>query len=370
MKICIVAPEHPNSHLHGGIARYLKDYIEELKQKVDVVLISIEDAKAIEGVKQYVIQSPPWGPLCSLIYASKINSLIEKIKPDCVEYANYRGLGVLAQRECASVCRLSTPVISGSLRAGLLPKLARPLHHLMEVKTVKNMDLWISNTQENLRKCQDIYQMSKPYEIIPHGLDLGIYEGNESKDILFVGRYEDRKGLDILFEAWKIIQQDELGAEYTLHLVGRDTPGESGSYLQDMLDKTAVDQSRIIDHGALDNKSLHELRKQCSISIVSSRYESFGMVVLEAFAYHQVVFASAVGGLKEVVRNGENGILFEMGNSQDLATKFLATVKDSEKRQRIIDQGLRDLSERFTVKAMVQSSLKAYEKAIALYKNR
>ena len=84
MKICIVAPEHPNSHLHGGIARYLKDYIEELKQKVDVVLISIEDAKAIEGVKQYVIQSPPWGPLCSLIYASKINSLIEKIKPDVI----------------------------------------------------------------------------------------------------------------------------------------------------------------------------------------------------------------------------------------------------------------------------------------------
>ncbi len=368
MKITIVSPEHPLSPLHGGIGRYLRDYIPELAKYHDVLMISIEDGEEMNGVKQVIIpKSNLPSPLKPFALSKAINKVLKNFQPDCVEYANWLGLGCCDKGSWAKIVRLSTPVIHGTLKPGLLPKIARPFHHHWELHTVKNADIWISNTHQNLATCETVYKIKKDNFIINHGLNLPINKIEPTnKDILFVGRFESRKGVDILLEAWEIVCKDSSYDERKLHLVGRDMPGASGSYLQDCLQKFSPPEKSYIVHGGIDESDLMKLRKECLIALIPSRYESFGMVALEAFASGHAVISSRTGGLTEIVTDENNGLLFENENSQDLADTILKLIKNRNLTIKLAEHGQLSLIENFSMKTMVEKSIKAYEYAINL----
>ncbi len=370
MKIAIVTPEHPNSLMQGGIARYLRDYLPCLAQECKVVLVSFEDGEAIEGVEQIIV-SPSFlpSPFAPTHNSRRVVKTIRGCKVDLVEYTNWCGLGCADTGPWARVVRLSTPVVNGSLRSGILPKIARPLHHHWERSTVSKAHLWISHSSNNLQKCREVYGHHPPSEVIPLGVDILRHQppyGRE--DILFVGRLEQRKGVDTLLHAWKLVVASPNYKGEKLHLVGRDMPGIGGSYLQECLDGSGCPKNNLIVHGQLSQEALALLREKCIISVVPSRYESFGMVALEAFGAGHAVIASRTGGLQEVVEGGKSGLVFTPGDVGALAEAILLLLRNNNLRATLVHGGQDALQNRFSIKQMVSESLRAYDKVLSLSK--
>lgn len=92
---------------------------------------------------------------------------------------------------------------------------------------------------------------------------------------------------------------------------------------------------------------------------LTSVYEGFGLVLLEAMAAGLAIAASAVSAIPEIVQNGETGLLCPAGNADSLA-RALLQLEDSSVRQRFGAAGFQRVTARFTVDKMVESTLIVY----------
>ena len=136
----------------------------------------------------------------------------------------------------------------------------------------------------------------------------------ESKSFVFgaVSRLRAEKGIDLLIEAFSsmVVENHDLH----LHIVGN---GPDEQKLKDM-----VTQLNIVDNVTFFGEASWEIAmKQMALMdvvVVPSRFEGFGLSAAEAMAMGKPVIASNVFGLKEVVIDGQTGLLFENGNSNDL----------------------------------------------------
>lgn len=123
---------------------------------------------------------------------------------------------------------------------------------------------------------------------------------------LFVGRLAVEKGVKTLASAAALLPDARLR-------VAGDGP-ESG-----LLDGV----SGVTRLGSLPGEDVRqEMNRAVALVVPSICYETFGLVVIEAFASGMPVIASRIGVLQDLVRDGETGLLFEPGNPQDLADKM------------------------------------------------
>ncbi len=189
--------------------------------------------------------------------------------------------------------------------------------------------------------------------VIPPGVDIGRFypiPSDEAKEyigfppcdrmLLFVGRIEPLKGLDVLLEAIGIMHKQNLFIEnpFCLVIIG----GEP----DDSADQANVEMSRIKalseQYGLKDLVTFLGKRSQDSLPyyysaaeavVVPSQYESFGMVALEAMACGKPVVASQIGGLAYLVQDGETGFSVPVDDPVELANRLTSL---------LIDQNLRD----------------------------
>lgn len=131
------------------------------------------------------------------------------------------------------------------------------------------------------------------------------------KMILFIGRLERRKGVDLILEAAPSMLRSTPDAH--LVLAGRDVEGWGGRPLPDHL------AGRVHFLGEVDNATREKLLARAWCVLFPSRYESFGLVPLEAFVHGVPVVAARAGAIPEVVEDGISGLLFENGLSESLA---------------------------------------------------
>jgi len=130
----------------------------------------------------------------------------------------------------------------------------------------------------------------------------------ERSGALFVGRISQEKGISTLLSAWKVI-------DYPLRIVG------SGPLFEEL----SRNPLRTVNWLGLKEKPkvIGEMQKALFLVLPSEWYEGFPMVIVEAFACGLPVICSRLGGMAEVVKDGETGIHFEAGNSHDLTQKIL-----------------------------------------------
>lgn len=158
------------------------------------------------------------------------------------------------------------------------------------------------------------------------------------KAILFVGRLERRKGLDLLIEAANTF----LGSDQdsVLIVAGRDVEGwEERSKI---ILEPAV-QDRVLFLGEVTDVMREKLLSKAYCVVFPSRYESFGIVPLEAFVHGVPVVASRSGAIPEVVDDGECGLLFEAGNAQSLGDAVARVISDEELRTRLAEGAERQI---------------------------
>lgn len=174
------------------------------------------------------------------------------------------------------------------------------------------------------------------------------------RELLFVGRLDLLKGFDGLIEGFKQVASKPEFRDVRLTVAGPDRglllDGRRAVSGREYVRRNVADESirsRIDLLGSLPFDEVQELRHRRPITIVPSRFESFGNVVVEAMAAECAVVASDVGGLAEIVEHERTGLLFALCDWDDLARQVERLLVDEDLRIRLGLRAREDVHERF-----------------------
>ena len=179
--------------------------------------------------------------------------------------------------------------------------------------------------------------------------------------VLFVGRLEHRKGIDVLLEAIPLVLKE--APDVLFRIVGDDTlPGPGKKTYRAAFERSGAGQGAVRFEGKVDEAALNRAYAECDIFLSPSRYESFGLVFLEAMRQAKPVIGCDVGGMPEII-SPEVGLLTPPGDAPSLAAAILKLVKDPALRQAMGASGRARFETAFTDRAMAENSLPLYDLA-------
>jgi glycosyltransferase involved in cell wall biosynthesis len=162
--------------------------------------------------------------------------------------------------------------------------------------------------------------------------------------LLFVGALGSHKGLDVLLDA-----HARLPRPVALVLIGAPWPG-----------MPAVPEGVVVHHD-WPHDAVRIAWERCTVGVIPSVWpEPFGLVALEAMAAGRPVVASRIGGLTDIVADGETGLLVAPGRADELAGALTWLLDDPQGRERMGRAG-RERVERYTPQRVVPQILAAYE---------
>ena len=221
--------------------------------------------------------------------------------------------------------------------------------------------------------------------VIHNGIDLEDYRKVDSTEaltrygidinepyLLFVGRITRQKGIIHLIRA---IQFMDRRFQIVLCAAAPDTP-EIAEEMKNAVERLKTQRSDIIwIDEMVDRKTANELYSHAAVFCCPSIYEPFGIINLEAMACETAVVASAVGGIKEVVVDGETGFLvpleqmkespFEPLNpekfARDLAARINQLMADPTLREKFGKAARKRAQEKFSWSAIAQRTKALYE---------
>lgn len=171
-------------------------------------------------------------------------------------------------------------------------------------------------------------------EVIPMGVDVNqgvsAYRASEGQTkVLFVGRLTPIKGVDLLLEALRGRKGVEL-------VVAGD--GEQRRELESLARRYSINAKfvgRVTARERDDLFSASDIVVIPSLALKDGRTEGLPVICLEAMAAGRPIIAARVGGLPEIIMDGENGLLFETGNVEMLSNKLRLLCDDADLRESI-----------------------------------
>jgi len=172
------------------------------------------------------------------------------------------------------------------------------------------------------------------YKIIPNGIDLNKFNPDvepiqdlmDKPNILFVGRFDPRKGLPILLRAFPLIKKEVKDAR--LVIVGHGKPPR-------------LPKDTLLFTNVAPNELPRFYRSATVFVSPATGHESFGIILLEAMATGVPIVASDIAGYKCVMQNGKQGLFFKTGDIKDLKDKVVEILKNNELRERLAQNGVK-----------------------------
>lgn len=191
------------------------------------------------------------------------------------------------------------------------------------LKNLKQLDRFVVLTHEDSQNWPELNNLV----VIPNfvsSMPVRKSDGT-AKRVVAAGRYSYQKGFDMLIDAWTIVSPKH--PDWQLDIYGA---GDFMYYQQ------LADERRISDtlHCNPAVKDIFDIFADCSIYALSSRYEGFGLVTIEAMgAGLPVVSFACPCGPRDIINEGVNGLLVENGNIQQFADKLCYMIEHEEERR-------------------------------------
>lgn len=187
------------------------------------------------------------------------------------------------------------------------------------IKQLKRLDCFIVLSQEDKENWKEISNVI----VIPNPLPpitVSQTSTTENKKVIAVGRYVYQKGFDLLVDAWDTVAEKH--PDWHLYIYGR---GDKSNY-------KSVSNCHFED--AIEN--INDKYAESSIFVLSSRFEGFGMVIIEAMrcGVPAISFACPCGP-KDIIAEGKDGFLVENGNIQQLAERICYLIEHDEERKKM-----------------------------------
>lgn len=219
------------------------------------------------------------------------------------------------------------------------------------VSKLKHLDQFVVLTEEDKKawaELPNICVISDPLSFCPtQRSSLSI------KRVIAVGRYVYQKGFDQLLQAWATIERQYPEWQLVVFGDGNRTPYEQ------QMKELGIDDNRCHLYGPTTD--IQQEYVNSSIFVFSSRFEGFGMVLVEAMACGlPVVSFDCPCGPKDIVKDGEDGILVENGNIELLATSLSKMMRDEALRQAMSQAALKNV-QRFRIEQIAEQWRKIFE---------
>ena len=257
----------------------------------------------------------------------------------------------------------------------------------LERTAYENADGVVAVSESMRRDVSDLYGVSSERtRVIPNGIDLDEYRPKPEETVLerydidpnapyvlFIGRITRQKGILHLVNAIKDIRP---GTQVVLCAGAPDTPEIEAEMTERVETARAAGDQRIIwVRQMVPREDIVTLYTHAALFVCPSVYEPFGIINLEAMACETPVVASAVGGIPEIIVDGETGLLvpleakgggdFEPEDpqkfSRDLADAVNQLLDDPERLQEMGRASRRRVEEKFSWRAVAGETLEFYK---------
>lgn len=177
----------------------------------------------------------------------------------------------------------------------------------------------------------------------------GARDKGKREGALFVGRLSNEKGIMTLLEAWQKIN-------ISLRIAG-DGPLMNKAHQRET--------GKITLLGSITSEKIsREMASSHFLIMPSEWYETFGLVIIEAFAHGLPVIASRLGAMAEIVEDGVTGLHFEAGNSDDLVEKVNWMNEHPEECRRMGENARKVYEEKYTPERNYEMLMDIYQQAI------
>lgn len=336
-----------NAKSGGGFtaASNLVNSLLKIDQKMDIHIVSFSNKSITikeNGYTLHLLKLEKF-PTSQYWYLPKIlNDKILKIRPDIVHlhftYPPYSFVTHLNIPVIITVHGLSSVRVKGSYPKSDYLNLKFILYPYFEKKALRNASRVITVSQWAKEESDKLIGVDSKTVYIPNGVNYKKYCNIEPMQIshpsiFFIGRLVKFKGVDILIKSLQIVKK--VYPDIHLYIAGN---GPQSRNLKSLSRDLNLDSS-ITFLSFLSEEDKLKMLKSADIFVVPSRIETFGIVILEALASGIPIVASNTGGIPQILDNGKYGLLAETENSEDLAQKIIALIKNKSLRDELSEKG-------------------------------
>lgn len=405
MRICLVTREYPSLGSHGGIGTYTQNLVKGLAERGHAVTViaraepdgpeagfceagvNIEPVRSAErwqlpAFNRYVGMTMRTLPFITAA-AARFRRLASQAPFDVVEVPEYQGwgLGVALSTRAPLVVRLhSHSRLVRRLNAVPLDGDTRAVCAL-EALSIRRGDLVLANSRAlaEAMAADYGYPLAR-VGVLPLGIDTDRFQPTRTRwlrahlgleddapILLYVGRLERRKGVEVLVEAFARLRARHPKATLLLAGFSTDTgPGHSSllEYLKTRAGALgALDRIRFLGHVPYDE--LPHYYSGCDLFLAPSLYEPFGMVYLEAMACGKTAVGCDAGGVSEIITHGQTGILVPPGDAVALAASLGNLLADPARCRAIGERARQAVKQHFSLGVIAERTEAHYEAAIA-----
>ena len=261
---------------------------------------------------------------------------------------------------------LTFPLFSYKARTTTIAQFHGPLNsfkrHFLSRLLIRNMaDGYIAISRVMERELVELGVAHSSIGYLPNAVNTNVFYPNGTKEealVLFVGRITFNKGLHVLLQSLKYIK-----TRTNLVIVG--PPDYDLAYFQSIQEQIARENEKgihVIKYvGAQEESSIARWCQKASILVLPSFREASSMVSLEALSSATPVIATDIGGLREIVLNGKNGIIVPPNNVPKLASSIQYLLDNEGIRTNFGSYGREFVLQHFSYEAAVRKLLKIYE---------
>jgi len=349
---------HVGEYVNGGVATYLKTLLSGLQKYDDIenyLLISeYKSQQGWENITKKVFYYKYKRSIANIFLAIKqIHAVIKDINPDIIHvHSTWAGLFVrlpyLLKKRKAKIIYQSHGWSFLMDTSKYKKNIYAFVEKILSIPTDKIIN--ISNYEQN--------------QAIKYGLNKNkmvmIYNGVEDKvnksnlklnwdrnkiNLLFVGRLDRQKGLDLFLDVYNKIKLENIH----LYVIGAS-----------ILDNNLPQSTKYVTYlGWVDNKDIDAYYQACDAVIMPSRWEGFGLVAIEAMKNSKAVIVSNRGALPELIEDDFTGYIFNIENKNSLKNSLLKLDKE---KMNILGINGRDIYlQKFIDKIFVNKMYKLYK---------
>ena len=292
-------------------------------------------------------------------------------KPDLIHahWSLPQGLtGIICKKVLGVPC---ITTVHGSDVHGLQYPLLKALNRIV----IKNSEICTANSRASAKMVSDIAGREDT-QVIPMGVDTNLFSRSEKVDIirkkyeidgnvlLFVGRLIRVKGVYYLIKALpEVLKQHP---KTKLLIVGSGPEKRRLMQLSAELEilNKVVFIDEVLQEDLIPLYSIANILALPSIIDVTGETEGLGVVLLEAMACRVPVIGSDVGGIRDIIIDGETGLLSEQKNSDSLAEKIIQLLSDEQLRKKVIENGFKLVKDKYTWEVISNRFLNIYMEVI------